>query len=63
MDEFNRFEIFFHTRNYCCIKVPKHIKKKQKIIEFIIDKIASDEMENWIEKWFDFEIEDFELKE
>jgi len=63
MDEFNKFKIFFRTRNYCSIKVPKNIKKKQKIIEFIVDKIVSEEMENWIEKWLDFEIEDFEIIE
>lgn len=63
MEEFNNFEIFFRTRNSCVIKVPKNLKDKNKITEFIIDKISGDELERWIDKWIDFEIEDFEIVE
>ena len=63
MEEFNNFEIFFRTRNSCVIKVPKNLKNKNKIREFIIDKIVGEELDCWIDKWFDFEIEDFEIIE
>ena len=58
MDEYNIYEIFFHTRNCGVIKVPAHIKNKKKIRDFIVDKITNEELENWMERWFDFEIEE-----
>lgn len=58
MNEYNTYEIFFRTRNCCVIKVPAHIKNKEKIRDFIVDKIADEELECWVEKWFDFEIEE-----
>ena len=61
MEEYNEFEIFFRTRNSCTIKVPKHYKDKKEIRDFIIDKIAIGELDYWIEKWFDFEIEDLKI--
>ena len=63
MEEYNEFEIFFRTRNSCIIKVPKHYKDKRKIKDFIIDKIEDDELECWVEEWFDFGIEDLEIKD
>lgn len=63
MEEFNNFKIFFRTRNNCVIKVPKNLNNKNEIRDFIIDKIVGEELECWIDKWFDFEIEDFEIVE
>jgi len=63
MDEYQNIQVFFCTRNDCIMKVPKHLKTKQEITDFILDKIAGDELECWIEHWVDFEIEDFELDE
>ena len=51
--ENNKVEIFFRTRNYCTVNVPKNIKKKREIRDFIIDKLVND----------DFEIENFEIIE
>jgi hypothetical protein len=61
MDEYQNIQIFFRTRNDCIIKMPKHLKAKQAIYDFILDKIASDELECWVEQWVDFEIEDFKI--
>ena len=61
MEEYNEFEISFFTRNSCVIKVPKHLNNKKEIRDFIIDKIAGGELDCWVEKWFDFEIEDFKI--
>ena len=63
MEEFNNFEIFFSTRNSCVIKVPKNLNNKNEIRDFIIDKIVGEELECWIDRWFDFEIEEFEIVE
>lgn len=63
MDEYQNIQVFFRTRNDCIIKVPKHLTTKQEIYDFILDKIAGDELECWVEQWVDFEIEDFELDE
>lgn len=58
MNEYNTYEIFFRTRNCGVIKVPSHLKKKEKIRDFIVDKIANEELENCMERWLDFEIEE-----
>ena len=63
MEEFNNFKIFFRTRNSCVIKVPKNLNNKNEIRDFIIDKIVGEELECWIDRWFDFEIEEFEIVE
>ena len=59
----NKVEIFFRTRNYCSINVPKNIKKKKEIRDFIIDKLINNDFENFVNEWFDFEIENFEIIE
>lgn len=61
--ENNKVEIFFRTRNYCTVNVPKNIKKKREIRDFIIDKLVNDDFENFVDSWFDFEIENFEIIE
>ena len=61
--ENNKVEIFFKTRNSCAVNVPKHLKEKKEIRDFIIDKIVSDDFENFVDEWFDFEIENFEIIE
>ena len=61
--ENNKVEIFFRTRNSCSVNVPKNLKKKREIRDFIIDKLVSDDFENFVDKWFDFEIENFEIIE
>ena len=61
--ENKEIEIFFRTRNSCTVRVPANLKKKQAIREFIIDKIVQGEIDDHVEKWFDFEIEDFKILE
>ena len=61
--ENKEIEIFFRTRNSCTIKIPANLKGKQTIRDFIIYKIVEGEIDNYVEKWFDFEIEDFEIVE
>ena len=61
MDEYQNIQVFFCTRNDCIIKVPKHLKTKQAITSFILDKIAGDELYCWVKQWVDFEIEDFKI--
>lgn len=61
MNKYQNIQIFFRTRNDCIIKVPKHLETKQEIYDFILDKIAGDELECWVEQWVDFEIEDFKI--
>ena len=61
--ENNKVEIFFRTRNYCTVNVPKNIKKKREIRDFIIDKLVNDDFENFVDSWCDFEIENFEIIE
>lgn len=60
--DFNLVEIYFETVNSCTVKIPSHIKK-DKISEFIIDKIISEELNNILDKWFDFEITKFKIYE
>ena len=61
--ENKEIEIFFRTRNSCTIKVPADLNEKQAIHDFIIYKIVEGEVDNYVEKWFDFEIEDFKIVE
>ena len=46
----NKVEIFFRTRNSCIVNVPKNLKNKREIRDFIIDKIVSDNFENFVDK-------------
>jgi hypothetical protein len=39
--------------------VPEAYKKKEEIREFIINKIVNEELDNWVQTWIDFEIEEF----
>lgn len=54
-------QISFYTRNCCIVKVPDDMSKEQ-ITDFIINKIVNEDLENCVETWVDFEIEDFELE-
>ena len=60
MEKSKKFELFFRTRNYCVVNIPSDVTD---IRDFIIDKIVGGDLENFIDKWFDFEIEDLELDE
>lgn len=61
MEEYNKFELFYRTRESCIVRVPKHIKNKKKIKEYIINKIIDNELDSIIDCTFDYEIEEFLL--
>jgi len=55
-------QISFYTRNCCIVKIPDNMTKEE-AKSFLIDKIARSDLEDFVETWIDFEVEDFELKE
>ena len=60
MEEFKKFKLFFTTRNDCVVDIPSDVTD---VYDFIVDKIVSGDLTNFINKWIDFEIEDLEFNE
>lgn len=61
MNQTKKLKISFSTRNCCIINIPSDIKKEE-ICDFIVDKITSEELNKYVERWIDFEIEDLTLE-
>lgn len=61
MNQTKKLKISFSTRNCCVVNVPSDIKK-EKIYDFIVDKITNEELNKYVERCIDFEIEDLTLE-
>jgi len=61
MNQTKKLEISFSTRNCCVINIPSNIKKEE-IRDFIVDKITNEELNKYVERCIDFEIEDLTLE-
>lgn len=63
MNDYDLIQVYFCTRNCCVVKIPKNLKEREDIEDFLYNAIPASDFENFVDGYVDYEITELEILE
>jgi hypothetical protein len=62
MTENQKLKISFEITGCCVVNIPVNIKGKKAIQDFILERITHEELEQYVESWIDYNVNDLNIE-
>ncbi len=62
MAENQKLKISFEITGCCVVNIPANIKRKKAIHDFILERITYEELEQYVESWIDYNVNDLNIE-